>query len=449
MLITQQIKPLSPEAFDQRYREELAGREQVQFLRLPLATPLEAQQAADNDKATFDDRLALLLRSAAVQDWDRVLAQLGGMEQSAGSRPGMRWVRDAVLKDSRHREQLRQRMLDRASELAQQSAGVPESEELFLADHLRSLTGDIFENNEMLSLLGLLKPIYERQAEYLERMKEWNRARVDYLRRAGQSDEAIELDKQLATEYPHDYTVQSQYAQSLINSRRFQAAKDWLTRVIVPKSQWLPHEEEALRNVYTQMLRSQGNYAELVDYLATWIDQTPQGTTAYQQYLSALVKNDQMDAANERIALWIDEGIQADKLSVEARSRLQAAVQQAVGGGYDLYTDRINDAWLDPLAQAVLSLSLHDDRLDLAEIVMNRGQFRQTDACRRVRESITEKLADQVGTLSADQIQRFVNWILPDDPALTRRFGNKLPNTFGNDGRTHPIRKSSTVWRSL
>ena len=78
------------------------------------------------------------------------------------------------------------------------------------------------------------------------------------------------------------------------------------------------------------------------------------------------------------------------------------------------------------MAQAVLSLSMHDDRLDLAEIVMNRGQFRQTDACRRVRESITEKLANQVGTLSTDQIQRFVNWVLPDDPVIDKEVWQQI-----------------------
>ena len=86
-----------------------------------------------------------------------------------------------------------------------------------------------------------------------------------------QADQALALWKQLAEEYPHDYSLQQQYANELVNtSQDYEAAYAWLRKVLVDDARWLPYEEESLRSTYAQLLRQEGNYAELADFLGQW-----------------------------------------------------------------------------------------------------------------------------------------------------------------------------------
>ena len=136
-----------------------------------------------------------------------------------------------------------------------------------------------------------------------------------------------------------------------VNARRFDEAQAWLDRALVKESKWLAHEEESLRNVYTQMLRSRGDYPALVEYLAAWIENNPESGSPYQQYLSALVHADREDEANDAIDEWLAEGHTTDEFSAAAGQRLVAAARQAIGRGYNLHTNRLDPRWPKPLAE--------------------------------------------------------------------------------------------------
>ena len=311
--------------------------------------------------ANFDDLLALILRNCDIQQWDRVLELLDQAVNAGGNKLGMEWVRDALLSHSRRREELRQRILERAATLATtQPADKADSQDLFLADHVLGQAAGILEANEMLALLDTLKPIYVRQPEHVLAAKRWTQQRINYLQQTGQADESLHLQEELAKAYPHDCNVQQQYAQALFDRGDTDDAYAWLDRVITPEAKWLPNEEETLRNAYAQLLRGQGRYPDLVEYLRQWVEKNPEVGSLYGQYLNAMVRADQLERANELVVGWMREGRKPEKLPMDAYYRLQAAVSLALGQGYDMHTNRLEEQWLDELAQTALSLARHE-----------------------------------------------------------------------------------------
>ncbi|MGD0384415.1 MAG: hypothetical protein ABSA77_12915, partial [Thermoguttaceae bacterium] len=400
-------------------------------LREPLPKLTAAKKAIASGKATFDDQAVLLLRFARIQQWSRAQEYLEKAEKLSDGKPGVRWIRNAFLNVSRRREELKQNTMAEAEKLAKTSlAGNSISDELFLTNHLIGQSSGILEANEILALLDILRPVFERQPPYLLGLKQWNQQRVGYLQQTGRSDEWLALQKQLAREYLHDSNLQYQYAQSLAGSGDIESAYAWITRSLTDEARWLPQEEEMLRNCYCQLLEQEGRYPDLVDYLAEWMKQNPSSMMVYQRYLSALVKSGRTDYANETIDKWLKEGRTPDRLRPEVAAKLQAAVEQALGQGYSLYTDRIDERWLPALADAAIYFAKSDSQQQIADTIMGNWRFQQTDQCRLVRKGAAALLDAELEKLPADQVQRFVSWIMPNDPAVEpemwKRFAAEL-----------------------
>jgi predicted Zn-dependent protease len=418
----QQFKPVALEAMDRQVAQELNGCDQIQFLHEPLPKLSAAKQAISSGKAAFEDQIVLLLHFARSQQWSRAQEYLEKAEKLADGKSGARWMRCAFLNVSRRREELKQNIMARAKKLVTQASDdisiISASDAMFLANHLIGQSSGILEANEMLSLLDAIKPVFERQPQYLLGLKQWNQQRVNYLRQTGRSDEWLALQGQLAKEYPHDANLQQQYAQDLANSGDLEAAYAWIAKSLVDRSRWLPYEDEMLRNCYCQLLEQEGRYPELVDYLAEWMKRNPPGISPYQRYLSALVKSGRTDDANATIEKWFKDGQIAGRLPPETSAKLQAAVQQALGQGYNLYTDRIDERWLSPLADAAIFFAKSDSQQQIADTIMGHWRFQQTDQCRLVRKALAELLMADLEKLPADQVQRYVSWIMPNDPAV-------------------------------
>ena len=413
-VVTQKFTEQARDAFSRRMQEELAGRAQVQFLHEPPVTLTAAKKALAAGKADFDDQVTLLMHFVRSQQWTRVLSHLEQAEQLAADKPGLRWVRSAILNISRRREELRTRLVEEAANLPK----LPADEQLFLANYVIGQASGLLEANEMLALLDSLKPIFERQPPYLAAMKQWLQQRIPQLQQTGQTEAALKLQRQSAEQYPHDYSLQQQYAQALANAGDYEGAYTWLTRAMDSGFEWQAYEMDSLRSTYTQLLQGQGRYQELADYLANALKQNPDGTTVYQQYLSALVHLDRVEQANELIAQWLRDGQVPGTLPPPVASRLYAAVQQALGQGYNLYADRIDERWLKPLADAALFFARHPIQASTADQIMSHWRFTQTDDCRRVRQAALEILQADLDKLKPEEVQRLVGWIMPNDPAV-------------------------------
>ena len=234
---------------------------------------------------------------------------------------------------------------------------------------------------------------------------------MQLLEQAEQPAQARQLAKELATDFPRDYYPQYRYAQVLANAGDYPAAYAWLARVLEAK--WEPGEEETLRSQYASLLRGQGRYRELADFLAAWVKRNPESNSPYAQYLSALVRSDRAAQAEELVTQWIRAALVAGERSHAAGTRLSAAVAFATGNGYNLYTNRVDERWHALLADAVLFFARHDDDLNIVGTIL-RSRFANTDAARAVREKLAAMLVKEIDTLPVERLDDFVHAVWSD-----------------------------------
>jgi predicted Zn-dependent protease len=404
---------LDRERFQQRVDRQLAGLGRVQLLKEPLPIVPDAKQAVADQRDTFEHQFVLALHAAAIQNWDRVARHFDRATEIGGAKPGMRWVRYDLLLNSRQREPLRLELLAEAKKLAGDDKG-----SWYLAEHLVGRASGIFEANEMLALLDVLQPVYERQAAHTQAAKSVESRRANYLRSTGQSDRALALERRLAEQYPHDANLQQQYARSLASAGEYDAAYAWLDAAANPEARWLPHEQQTLQNTYTELLWQQGRYTDLATRLEAWTSENPADQYAYSQFLSALVRTDDEDRATELMDRWIAEARKPAPLDLAVAARLEAAVNLALGQGHNLHSQRLELRWLPVLAETAEFFAVHGSHAQVADRIMTDWRFTSTDACRDVRRRIVGLLTEQIETLPAARLSSLIGWIMSNDPAV-------------------------------
>jgi Flp pilus assembly protein TadD len=409
-LVAQTVKAVTQNELDQQTKTELAGRAAVQLLHLPGPSVAQAKKAAAAGKASFEDQFVLMLHFYNSQQWPRVLEHLAQAEKLAGNKPGLRWVRSAVLYDSRRHDELRQRHLEDAQRIAKN----PPTDAYYLTDHIVQHSGNVLQANEMLTLLDAMQPTYDKQPVHVQARKRWLTLRHSYLNQAGRSDEALRLQKQIATDYPRDYALQQAYVYALASNGDYPGAYAWLNRVLVKESKWYDWEEESLRGVYTELLERQGRFADVVKYLADWVELNPQGRTPYEQYLSGLIRTDQIEKADALARQWLKDGQKPDELPAPAASRLNAAVNLMLGNGYQISSNRVEERWYMPLADAAIYFAKHEAHAAVAERILSSYQFRSED-WPRIRKTLAAFLSGEIDKLPPAQIGRLANWVYIDD----------------------------------
>jgi predicted Zn-dependent protease len=443
---TRAIKSLVADAFAQQMKNELAERDRVLFLHLPFRSVAQAKRALAAGKATFDDSFTLLRYFAARQQWTRATEHLQECEKLALGKPGMRWLRYGLLLASRRHEELRKQLQEEANRLTNAKPADPtSSDDTVLADNLVNQGWQVLQANEMLALVDQLKAIYARQPAYRQSLKHWSQQRLRALQQTGRWDEVLRLQKQLAVDWPRDVNLQQQYAQALANSGDYTAAYAWIKRVLGEKSRWLPQEEESLHSYYAQLLEGQGRYPELIDYLTEWMKHAPETTTAYALYLSALIRTERIDKATALMKLWLRQAQVAGELQPATQSRFQAAASLALGQGHNLYTNRIEEDWLKPLADAALSLARQDDKLALADQIIRSWQFQQSEEAPRIHKELLSELKVGIDKLTPERIAQYVQWITTANAAAWEPVAEGLRKRWSAEadaGKKHQLGQS-------
>jgi Mg-chelatase subunit ChlD len=415
---SQKFARFDGDQYAQAIAKERAGREQVQFLRDPAETVLAAKKALAEGKATFDDQITLLMHFARSGQWTRALEHLAAAEKLAAGRPGVRWLRYAVLKAARRNEELKGLFLTEAGTFAKTTP-----DELYLAGYVLGQANGILENNEMLTLLDALRPVYERQPAHLHALRSWKQQRAGYLSNAGRGSEATVIYRELAEGSPRDYGVQVYYVQNLQNCQEYEAERKWIEHILSGDAPWQPSEIVQFRNFYAQSLRAQERYEELATYLARWIEQNPESSDPYNQYLEALYYIDRSDEANALIDRWFREG-RRDDVAPAGISRLQAAINWVFNQcqtNYNYYSAyHIEQRWQDQLVETAVFFCRHKTQVSIAEQIVNDWRFQQTEGNQKARAALAKVFSENFDRLTLEEIDRFINWLRGNDSLVTK-----------------------------
>jgi Flp pilus assembly protein TadD len=442
------IKELTSDELTARLAEELKGRGEWVVVKSPLPTVRQAKQALKDGKADINHRLTLLVYEARTQQWDEVRKHFDDISKIVGERYGRRWLEFAVQMMTRRNEELRKGILAETKRLAEQAAAGRETNNAYaLATSLFSQASSVLESNEMLSLLDAIRPVYVALPPYAQGDKLWKQQRVSYLQNVGQQDEAFALLAELAKAYRYDYSLATQYANQLAGRGEYEAAYAWLRELVADRSlEWHAWELDQLRSTHVQLLEQEGRVADLVEYLAAWIKLEPESATPYQQYLSALQRHGEETKVDELVEKWLAEGREAivetakrnegkkpheqQPPAAAKTARLSAAVNYATGNYGPYWNSRLEEKWVQPLAETVRVVVRHGDPSWVANTIMQHHHFRNLDAARELRREFVELLLYEGDKLPPARMNQLVGFIAHNDPKVEVATWRQIAEVF-------------------
>ncbi len=442
---TEAITVLEPDEFDRHWRGELSEAPKVQLLQDPPREVARARAAVSQGRADFDDRFALVLHALRLQRWEQAFEHLAAAELAAGDKPGLRYVRNALLKVSRRHQPLRDRLLQQTDELVRTKA--PSPEDLPLVKHLLDQAEKIMGHNEVLELLDRMAPVFRRQEAHTRAMEDWTTARIRHLEPIGRSDEAFGLCKQLAEQYPEATHQQTRYAGKLAEVGRVEDALT-LLRKAIDAGGWTTREEEQLRREYADLLESHGRMRDLPAFIREWMERDLPDTQAYARHLSALIRLDRIDESERTMERWLADGRAPNNPTLATTQRLQAAVAHALGEGHGMDSQRMDDRWMQPLADTAIALVAHPEHAAIAGEIMRDWTFRRTDAARTVRQAALDTLLADLAKLTPSHVGSLVDWVIDSSFPVEKDTWRKLATDLsGRWARTpDPREKDALGW---
>ena len=405
---TLDMKVLTADEFAKRIATETAAKSRVQFLRGPAPTLANARQNVADGKASFDDRIMLLMHFASRQLWEDVLKQIDAAEtlvqMLAAGKPGVPWIRTAALVAMRRNEEARQRYLAKARQQAADKA----QDEVFLARAIIQQAAQIGTGSEMLELVKLLKPVFERQPADLNVFWEWQEHYKSVLDSLGRTDEALALRKEMVAKQPWQIDWHQDVARRLTNRGEPDAAEKWLRDELARDVERTSWEVDALRGSICDQYRSRGLWDRLLKFTTEWVATNPESTSwgsAYSQHLAALVYNDKLEDAYKLAEQWLTEARVPGKLTPSQNGRFDAALNFAQGSGHNLSFQRPDERWYPILAETCLFFVTHEHHSDFAPRIFSNHYFQQHDSCDRVRGRALHLLRTNLAKLTPAQIR--------------------------------------------
>lgn len=405
------IQALNKDRHNERMDELLTARPSVQFIQLPFVSLKSARQKAVDGSAGFDDRLAMILWNAQLQQWDELWKHVDAVENLADGKPGVRWIRTRLQSIIRRHEECRERLRAEAKDLAART----QQDELFLTEYILGEVQAISSWAEFLEFVQLLKPVYERQPADSKAMLQWTERLAQCREGMGQSEEALKLWRSLAEAAPWMIGWQTEYARRLGQTGDYDGALAWLRQQLDRPIQRLEYEEETLRSTMADLYRAQGRWNDLLTFTTEWIARKPHSqsyNSAYAQHLSALVFNDRLDQANALAQQWMNEAQIEGKLKGDQYARLDNALNFALGTAFNLSFQRVEERWFEPLEKVSQFFIWHSHHPEIASRIMQHHQFQQSDVADRLRGELWARLQADIAKLTPGQISTLVGWTL-------------------------------------
>lgn len=405
------VQGLPRPRFTERLDHELTARPAVQFIHLPFVKLSIARQKVADGTAAFDDYLAMILHAAQSQQWEQMWKHVDAMEKQAVGKPGLRWIRTMLLQTIRRNEEGRERLVAEAKELVAK----PQPEELFLTGFILGQAQSVCSSAELLEFVQLLKPVYERQPAEFDVMLLWTGWMATCQEGLGNYEQVLALKKSIAEQGPWNPHWQTDYAQRLSQAGQFDAAHAWLQKELARPVKRRQEDDDVLRSVIADLYRTQTRWNDLLTFTTDWVALKP-GTqsynSAYAQHLSALVFNDRVDDAYATAQQWMNDSRVEGKLTADQQIRLDVAVNFALGSGYNISYQRMEERWNQPLGEQIRYYVKHATQLDIASRIFTHYQFQQSDIADQLRGEFFAMLQADAATLSPHLINNLVNWTM-------------------------------------
>lgn len=391
-----------------KFEDELSPRDSALIIEAPLPSMRQAEVAVEEGSAGIEERLVLLLRSAWVQNWDDVFEQLEQLEKLAPGKPGVRWVRAAVLRAARRNEDVRRLLESLSGELVD-----GRDDEYFLATHILSELSQSAAAEEQLVFLDRLQPVFTRLPEYTYGTRDWQIRRVSVLRNLGRRDDYLALQESVASVAPWDVMAQGQFARDLADAGEFDRAYQWLRKELDRDAERNEFEISQLRRVYADLLGQHSRSEELVTFLQEWVDAGSENQQLYAEYLSALNTADRHEEANSLVKQWLSDGQIEGELTDAALAKFQAALSFALGQRHHYSLNYILPEWIEPLVDTAEFFLQHEHHFSFSRRILDSYYFRQTDEYGGLIRRVAELLSDSGDTLPVDVLTSMVSWCLP------------------------------------
>ena len=428
------VTALAKDQYQEKMTVQLAARNSVQFLELPLASLQVARQKVADGSASFSDRVRMILHLVERQQWDEMWKHVDAIESMAADKPGVRWIRTLLLTTIRRNEEA----LSRLTEEARRLLPAATQDEVFLAEFLLQRATSLGGVNEIDKLHQLLKPVYsrafnerlprfrslrtepnevdQRASDEVQRqiLQRWNDRELSNLEAMGRNEESLAGYREAAEKCYWEQDRQQRYAQRLAAAGQYREAHAWLRQALL-RPELRASDDEFLRNSVADLYRQQADWDGLLKWTTEWIAKNPESisySSPYAQHLSALIFNDQLDAAYSLADEWLKGARVEGKMSVVERAHFEAALNFANGSAYQLNFQRMDERWYERLAATARVLFRNPNDFDLVPRCVSNHEFAQTDESDRLRGEWLTLLQSEVATLKPAQIGLLVGWSL-------------------------------------
>ncbi|MDB5385309.1 MAG: Vault protein inter-alpha-trypsin, partial [Planctomycetaceae bacterium] len=385
---------------------ELSAMPRVQLIHLPFVKLKTARQKATDGSAGFDDQLRMIMHTASLQQWDDLLKHVTAIEKLQLNKPGVRWLRPLIYAAIRRNNEGRVWYLEEAGRLVANK----QADELYLAEFLLGQAYGITAWPEYLELVQLLKPLYDRQPAELDAVTRWQDRLASCYEALGRGEEALGIRKVLAEQSPWNLYAQIEFSRRLRSVGQTDASLAWLKQELDRKIERTASESEALNAALADFYRSQARWEDLLKFTSQWIERNPETNAGYGEYLSAMLFNNQLEAANATVEKWLGAAQIEGRLPAGTAVKLNVAINFALGQIPHVSVQRMPERWVDPLAAAARFFAHHEQHFDITQRVMGNHYFNQTDACDRLRAEFLGLLQTEPEKFTTVQLNSLVQW---------------------------------------
>ncbi|MBN2492788.1 MAG: hypothetical protein JXQ29_18210, partial [Planctomycetes bacterium] len=429
------VKALDAESFSGALAAAVSGQEDAIFLGKSAPDLEAAKQAVFERQAGFAEHYGIAQHFADSDQWDRAWEAWTAAEEAVKGKPGAPWLRATLLAQSRKGEELKAHLLQLVTGIAGTSG--PATDALALKGI--ELSGTVLHPTERLAVLEALRPAFLRQAEDREwRETLYDRLRAELLASLARRAEALAIYAKIAAARPDELRAVRDYVGALETTGRHEAAVEMLEAKLRLEKTWLESERDELYLRLTSLLWARRDVKKLAAHLEKWVAAAPEVDDAYTRFLSVLLIRDELEAADAWVAARLGEAIPSPTTPV-FRARLGAAISVSLGRGWTFSTNRIEEKWLDPLADLARRLLKVDDKVwPLADRILSDRRFRHTDAYAQLQKALVADLEAE-GTIETAELARlarildFLPWGRDNvDPAVWRRTVDRLKKRLAN-----------------